>query len=113
MMPMTSDSFMIEELFAVDLDLGAGPFSEEDAVAGLDVERLNFSAFVAGARADGDDLAFLRLLLGGVRNDDPALGLLFGFKTADDNSVVKWPEMHVCSSRPNGLSKKGFCPVLS
>src|SRR3546814_19360185 len=25
---------------AVDLDLGAGPFAEQDAVAGLDIERL-------------------------------------------------------------------------
>ncbi len=33
------------------------------------------AGFVAGAGADGDDFAFLRLLLGGVRDDDAALGL--------------------------------------
>ena len=61
-----------QELLAVDLDLGAGPLAEQDAVAGLDVERDELAGLVAGARADGDDLAFLRLLLGGVGNDDAA-----------------------------------------
>ena len=50
---------------------------------------------VAGAGADGDDFAFLRLLLGGIRNDDAALGLLFRSKTADDDTVVQWTKMHV------------------
>ena len=32
-------SFMIRELLTVDLDFGAGPFAEQDLVAGLDVDR--------------------------------------------------------------------------
>ena len=40
------------------------------------------------ARANGDDLAFLRLFLGGVRNDDAALRLLFAFKAAKDDAVM-------------------------
>ena len=81
-----------EELLAVELDLGAGPLAEQDAVAGLDVERLNLAALVAGAGADGDDLALLRLFLGGVGNDDAALGPLLGLDAADDDAVVQWTE---------------------
>ena len=44
-------------------------------VAGLDVERDDLAALVAGAGADGDDLALHRLFLGGVGNDDAAGGL--------------------------------------
>ncbi len=64
-----------QQVFAVDLDLGAGPFAEQDAVAGLDVERLDLAGIVARAGTYGDDFAFLRLFLGGVGNDDAALGL--------------------------------------
>jgi hypothetical protein len=73
-----------QEVLAVDLDLGAGPLAEQDAVAGLDVERDELAALVAGAGADGDDLAFLRLLLGGVGNDDaaPAGAAGVGWKSA-------------------------------
>ena len=83
-----------EELLAVDLDLGAGPLAEQDAVARLHVDGDELAGFVAGARADGDDLAFLRLLLGGVGNDDAALGLVFAFDAADDDAVVQRPEFH-------------------
>src|SRR5580658_498458 len=58
-----------EQLLAVDLDLCAAPLSEQDAVAGLQVERNELAAFIAAAGAHGDDFAFLRLLLGGVGND--------------------------------------------
>lgn len=55
-----------QEIFAVDLHFRAGPLAEQDAVALLDVEGLDLAAVVAGAGADGDDFAFLRLFLGGV-----------------------------------------------
>src|SRR5918998_3200690 len=72
-----------EELLAVDADLRAGPLAEQDAVADLDVERLDLAVLVPRAGADGDDLAFLRLLLGGVGNDDAALGPLLGLNAPD------------------------------
>ena len=53
---------------------------------------------VAGARADGDDFAFHRLFLGGVRNDDAALGLLFFLDALDHDAVVKRTELHASSS---------------
>src|SRR5687767_7435919 len=81
-----------DEVFAIDLDLGARPFAEQDLVAGLDVERSDLAVVGASARSDGDDFALLRLFLRGVGNDDPARGLCFGLDAADEDSVVKRPE---------------------
>ena len=83
-----------QEIFAVELDLGAGPFAEQDAVAVLDVQRMDLAALVAGAGADGDDFAFLRLFLGGVGNDDPALGLLFFLDAPDEDAIAKRTKRH-------------------
>jgi hypothetical protein len=46
--------------------------------------------------ANGDDFAFLRLFLGGIRNDDPAFGFLFGLDTTDDDAVVERTELGFC-----------------
>ena len=62
-----------QEVLTVDLDLGAGPLAEEDAIARLDIEGYELAALIAGARADGDDFALLRLFLGGIGDDDAAL----------------------------------------
>jgi hypothetical protein len=67
-----------EELVAIEHHLGAGPLSEQNLVADLDVDRDKLAGLVAPAGADGDDLALLRLLAGGIGNDDPAFGLGFG-----------------------------------
>src|SRR6266480_3010538 len=76
-----------QEILAVDLHLGAGPLAEQHAVAGLQVDRDQLAGLVASAGAHRQDLTFLRLLLDGVRDDDPALGLLFRLDAADDNAV--------------------------
>ena len=58
-------------LDAIDLDLGARPLAEQDAVADPDGMSLPVSSRAAGS--NGDDLALLRLILGGVGNVfDPA-----------------------------------------
>ena len=96
-----------DQLFAVDLDLGARPFAEQDLVASLDVERGDRAVLGAGPGADGDDFAFLRLFLGRIGNDDPAGGFSFSLDPADENSIVKRPECHVfspLSSVENGLA---------
>src|SRR6267142_5912353 len=87
-----------EEILAVELDLRAGPFAEQDAIALLDVEWNERALFIAGARADGDDLAFHRLFLGGVRNDDATLGFAFFLDALDHDTVVKRTELHGSSS---------------
>jgi hypothetical protein len=76
--------FHDQVLDGVDLDLGARPFAEQDAVADLDVDWNEFTALVATAGANGDDLALLRLLLGGIGNDDTTGCLRLGIDTLDD-----------------------------
>src|SRR5690606_14731136 len=84
-----------EQVLAVELDLRAGPFAEQDMVADLHVERDQLAGLVAGARTDGDDFALLRLFLGSVRDDDAPCRLLLGVDTADQNPVMEWTEVHV------------------
>src|SRR5580704_9302399 len=98
-----------QEILAIELDLGAGPLAEQDAVALLDVERNQRALLVASARADRDDLAFHRLFLGGVRNDDATLGLAFFLDALDHDTVVKRTELHVF---PPKLRKR-FLSALS
>src|SRR3954451_18567050 len=83
-----------QEFLAIELHLGAGPLAEQHAVAGLYVERLDLPLFVARTRADRDHLALHRLLLGGVRDDDPARGLLFGSDAPHHDAVVQRTEFH-------------------
>jgi hypothetical protein len=45
--------------------LGARPLTEEHTVAGLHVEGLDLAALVTRTRPNGNDLALLRLFLGG------------------------------------------------
>src|SRR4051812_21145517 len=83
-----------QEVLAVELDLASGPFAEQDPVARLDVERSHRAVLGTRARADGDDFAFLRLLLGGVRDDDATRGLRGGEDAADEHAVVEGAERH-------------------
>src|SRR5258706_1443200 len=76
-----------EELFAVELDFGAGVAGEEDFVALADGEGGAFAGVEALAVADGDDLAALGLFLGGIGEDNSALGLGFGFNALDEDLV--------------------------
>src|SRR5262249_49614094 len=84
-----------QQLLAVDLHLGARPLAEQDAVAGLDVDRDELAALVTTAGTDGDDFALLRLLLRGVGDDDAAgrLGLLLD--AANDHAIMERAEFHV------------------
>jgi len=91
--------FHDQQVLPVDLDLGAGPFSKKHPVARFDVQRNKLAAFVTGTRPDGDDLAFLRLLLCCVGYDDATLGLFLSFDAADDDTVVQWTEFHGFRSR--------------
>src|SRR5262245_26742711 len=88
---------------AVDLHFAARVLAHEDLVALLDVERNALAVFEA-ARADGDDFTLLRLLLGGVRDDDPAL-LHFGLlETTDENAIRQ--RLHIdghCFETPSSM----------
>src|SRR5688500_14626170 len=67
------------QLFTVELDLGAGVAGEDDLVALLDGRRDALSFVGPAAFADAQHLAPLGLFLGGVGEDDSALGLGLGF----------------------------------
>src|SRR5271155_390663 len=86
--------FHDQQLLAVELDLGARPFAEQDAVADLEVDRDQLAALVAAARADGGNFALRGFFLGGVGNDDAACGLLFGVDALDHDAVVERTEFH-------------------
>ena len=60
------------------LGLGSGVFSEQNPVAGFDVEGDQIAVVESLAMTRRDDFAFLRFLLGGIGNDDAvARGFLF------------------------------------
>jgi hypothetical protein len=75
---MTSDSFMMRSS-SPSIFTSCRPFAEQHPIARFEIDRKELAGFVTAARANGDDLAFLRLFLGGVRNDDAGLRLLFAF----------------------------------
>src|SRR5437899_4043225 len=83
-----------DEILAVDLDLGARPFAEQHAVAHLDVERMHRAVIAARTGSGGDDLAFHRLFLGGIGNDDAALRPFLLLDAADQNTILKWSKFH-------------------
>src|SRR5215469_7096193 len=87
-----------DELLPIDLDLAARPFAEQDAVAGLDVQGLELAVLAPAAGADGDHLALHGLLLGRIRDDDPAGGLLLLLQAADQDAIMQGSEFHEKSS---------------
>ena len=93
------------QVLAIELDLGARPFAEQHAVAGLDVERVQLAVLVARAGADGDDFAFHRLFLRRVGNDDAAGGLRLRLDTADQDAVLQRTQFHRWSPRA-GIYRK-------
>src|ERR1035437_7790851 len=73
--------------FALDLDLGTGVLAEQNAVAGLHVDRGALAGIQQLAVAHGLHLRLLRLFLGGIGDDDPA-DLLFAFIQAFHQHAV-------------------------
>ena len=73
---------------AVKLDLLTGVLAEQDGVALLHVQRDTLALVGDLAVTRGDDRAALRLLLRGIRNDDPADVLFAFFQALNEDSVV-------------------------
>src|SRR3954451_1803614 len=85
-----------EQVLAVDVDLGAAVLGVEDLFALRDVERDALVALVVPAAvAHGDDLALLRLLLGGVGEHDAAGGRGLLLDRPHDEPVAQGLELHV------------------
>src|SRR5690606_9216527 len=77
-----------------ELDLGAGVLAEQELVALLDGQLLHPAVLEHAALADGDDLPLLRLPLGGVGDDDAALGLLLLLDALDEDAIVQRLDLH-------------------
>src|SRR5215467_5990910 len=83
-------------LLAVVLDLGAAVLAVDDDVALGHVQRNPLLAIlIPPAGADCDDGAFLRLLLGGVRNDQTRRGRGLGLVGLHENLVLEWLDVHL------------------
>ena len=78
--------------------VGPGARDESGKLVPLDLkagDRILFGKWSGTeVKLDGDDLALLRLLLGGVRDDDTTLGLLLALDATDDHAVVQGTESH-------------------
>src|SRR5207237_9991040 len=66
----------------------------QNAVALLDVERDQLAVLGLAARAHGDDFTFLRLLLGGVGDDDAAAHRLLLLDAASQDTVGERSDVH-------------------
>src|SRR5215469_15628681 len=86
-----------QEFLTVDLDIGARPFAEQDAITFFDIDGNELTGLVAATRANGNDLALRGFFFGGVRDDDAAGRFLFGLDASDDDAVVKWTKLHGAS----------------
>src|SRR6516225_5919426 len=86
--------FHDEQILTINLDFGARPLPEEDAVTTLDVERHDPAALITATRSRGDHLALHRLLLRSVGNDDAARCLRVFFNPAHDHTIMQRTELH-------------------
>src|SRR2546422_9948801 len=98
-----------EVFLVVDLDLGARILTEQDLVAGLHVQRDLLAVVADLARPDGDHLALLRLLLGGVRDDDRASFDFLLLQTFDHDAIVQRTHLHLPAP---SVQKMGFALAL-
>src|ERR1041385_6468660 len=78
-----------QQLFVVVLDLGAAVLAEDDLVADVHVERDTIAVVINATRTYREDLALLRLLLGGIRDDESGCGGLLGFDDLDDETILE------------------------
>src|SRR5436853_6421989 len=81
--------FAKDEIFLVlDLDFRTTVFAEEDAIAGLDVQRDQF-ALLALASSHGADFALHGLFFCGIRDYDATLDAFFFLNALHDDTVVQ------------------------
>jgi len=64
--------FHDENIFTAKHYLATRPFAEKHTVTHCDIELDSVARFITGTRSYSDNLAFLRLFLSGVGNDDAA-----------------------------------------
>src|SRR5574341_1996709 len=83
-----------DQVFLVaQLDLAPGPLPEQHAVPDFDRRGLTLAIVGLLPRADSHDLSLLRLLLGSVRNDDPALVDFLFFHALHQNPIAQGAQL--------------------
>ena len=75
---------------AVEFDLGATVFRDEDFVSDFDGEFDEHALVVLTASAEAEDLSFLWLFLCSVWKDDAACADRIGFETFDEDALSEW-----------------------
>src|SRR5215472_4502788 len=97
-----------EVLIACVLHFGAAVLAVKHDIANLDVHRNALGASVVEpAWSNGDDFAFLWLLLGGVRDYEPGRGGLLGIERAHNDPVVKRLDNNLGGGRHDLTSPSG------
>lgn len=81
-------------LVAVELEFVTRVAGENHRVANLDGQRLLGAVLGGRAVTNGDDLALLRLILGGIREHDASGGRLLGFLPLDHHSIAQRLDVH-------------------
>src|ERR1700731_2208360 len=91
--------FHDDEVFAINLDLGAGILAEQDAVVLMNCPRESLALIVGAALAGGDDDALLRLIFCAVGDDDSASGGGSFLHATYQDAVMQWAKFsHGCNS---------------
>src|ERR671919_1627635 len=86
-----------EHVLAFDGDLGAAVLAVEDGVAHAHTDGDDLAGLLGAlARAHGQDLALLRLLLGCIGNDQSAGGRLPALTGLYDDAIVEGLQVHAC-----------------
>src|SRR5207247_1537062 len=98
-----------EVILTIELDLLAGILAEQDRVARLHVEGDALAVVFGLPGADGDHLALLGLLFGGVGDDDAADFLFAFIEALDNDAVVQRSDVHALYSvRRKGVEPSGL-----
>src|ERR1700683_2645071 len=84
-----------EQILPLDLDLGPAVLAVKDLVALLHVQRDALAVLVQLAVADGEDLALLRLLLGGIGQDEATCSGQLLLDRSHDQTIAQGLELHV------------------
>src|SRR5580692_783608 len=91
--------FHDDEVFAVNLDLGAGILAEQDAVVFMNCERESLALIVGAALAGRDDDALLWFVFCAVGDDDSASGGGSFLHATYQDAVMQWAKFsHGCNS---------------
>jgi hypothetical protein len=72
---------------AFDFDLGAAVLADEDFVALLDGELDELAVVITLSGAEGDNFAFLRFFLGGIRDDNAAFLHFRFFERLNEHAI--------------------------